>query len=88
MKIKVARTATNTAIAVYSRRMNAIDPSRMAFMSWIMRSFPGGTDLTCLAYTEASTNAATPMTTATYNQTSGFTDFSPVRRRIGKPPGV
>ena len=39
--MRPAMMTTKTPIAAYSRRMKAIEPSRMAPMSSTMRSFPG-----------------------------------------------
>ena len=64
--IKPAMTTTKTATHVYSRRRNAIAPSRMASDISIIFAFPRGAARTCLAKNTARPSARSATTTATY----------------------
>src|SRR5690606_21487957 len=83
MPMRRPMATTNTATHVYSRRRNAIAPSRIAEASPTIVSFPCGVARTARAYTTARTRAATPATSATYRSVSVMDESS--RRGTGKP---
>ncbi len=81
--MSTAMTTTKTATHVYSRRRNAMAPSRMAAMSSRIRSFPAGAATTWRAKKTASTRPATAATTAIYAQAIGSTEN---HSRVGEKP--